>query len=203
MHPVLTAVSFIVSYLIGSISFSYLITKKIKKIDIRKTGSGNAGATNTLRVLGVGPAIGVLVLDVLKGVAAVLIARSFGLADWAVALSGLLAIVGHDFPVYFGFKGGKGVATTIGVFFMMMPLEALIAGILAIVIIAISRFVSVGSLFFLLVTPVLGYILAGYSPAVLVAVFLITLLGYYQHRENIIRLLHGKENKIGGKKSQA
>lgn len=199
----LTVVSVIVSYLIGAISFSYLITKKIKKIDIRKTGSGNAGATNTLRVLGVGPAIGVLILDVMKGVAAVLIARSFGLTDWAVALSGLFAVIGHDFPVYYGFKGGKGVATTIGVFFMIMQFDALMAGIITILIIVISRFVSVGSLFFLLFTPVLGCILGNYSPAVLAAVFLITALGYYQHRGNITRLLHGKENKIGRKKSQA
>lgn len=199
----LTVVSFIVSYLIGSISFSYLITKKIKKIDIRKTGSGNAGATNTLRVLGVGPAIGVLLLDVLKGVVSILIARSLGLADWAVALSGLFAVVGHDFPSYYGFKGGKGVATTIGVFFMIMPLYALIAGVTAILIIAFSRFVSAGSLFFLLFTPVLGWILGNYSAGVLIAAFLIAVLAFYQHRGNISRLAHGKENKIGQKKIQA
>ncbi|SFF95323.1 glycerol-3-phosphate 1-O-acyltransferase PlsY [Sporolactobacillus nakayamae] len=197
------ALSIIVSYLIGSISFSYLITKKIKKIDIRKTGSGNAGATNTMRVLGTGPAIGVLLLDVLKGIVCVVIARALGLPDWAVALSGFASIIGHDFPVYFGFKGGKGVATTIGVFFMIMPLYALIAGILTILIIAATRFVSLGSLFFLIATPVLGWIFSDYSSGVLVAAFLISLLAFYQHRANIVRLIHGNENKLGHKKAQA
>jgi glycerol-3-phosphate acyltransferase PlsY len=197
------ALSVVVSYLIGSISFSYLITKKIKKIDIRKTGSGNAGATNTMRVLGTGPAIGVLLLDVLKGIVCVLIARAVGLPDWAVALSGFASIIGHDFPVYFGFKGGKGVATTIGVFFMIMPLYALIAGVLTILIIAVTRFVSLGSLFFLLSTPILGWLFSDYSSGVLVAAFLIALLAFYQHRANIVRLIHGNENKLGHKKAQA
>ncbi|MCL1631840.1 glycerol-3-phosphate 1-O-acyltransferase PlsY [Sporolactobacillus sp. CPB3-1] len=195
--------SIIISYLIGSISFSYLITKKIKKIDIRKTGSGNAGATNTMRVLGTGPAIGVLLLDVLKGVVCIIIARALGLTDWMVALSGLAAIAGHDFPIYYGFKGGKGVATTIGVFFMIMPLYALIAGVITLLIIALTRFVSLGSLFFLLFTPVFGWILRGYSAGLLIVTFLITILAYYQHRSNINRLLHGKENKLGHKKAQA
>ncbi|RYL94875.1 glycerol-3-phosphate 1-O-acyltransferase [Sporolactobacillus sp. THM7-4] len=202
MRPVLLVVSLVIAYLIGSISFSYLITKKIKKIDIRKVGSGNAGATNTMRVLGTGPAAGVLLLDVAKGIIVVLIARWFGLSDWGVALSGLLAIVGHDFPVYFGFKGGKGVATTIGVFFMIMPLYALIAGIAAIVVIALTRYVSVGSLLFLLLTPVLGGIMGDFSAGMLFVSFLITALSFFQHRTNLYRLFHGKENKIGSKKMQ-
>ncbi|MCO7176762.1 glycerol-3-phosphate 1-O-acyltransferase PlsY [Sporolactobacillus kofuensis] len=199
----LIALSIIISYLIGSISFSYIITKKIKKIDIRKTGSGNAGATNTMRVLGTGPALGVLILDVLKGIVCVLIARGLGIDDWAVACSGLAAIIGHDFPVYFGFKGGKGVATTIGVFFMIMPLYALIAGVITILIIALTRFVSLGSLFFLLMTPILGWVLNHYSAGVLIVAFCITILAFYQHRANINRLIHGEENKLGHKKAQA
>ncbi|MFX3617198.1 MAG: glycerol-3-phosphate 1-O-acyltransferase PlsY [Sporolactobacillus sp.] len=198
----LIALAIILSYLIGAISFSYLITKKVKKIDIRKTGSGNAGATNAQRVLGTGPAIGVLLLDILKGIVCVLLARGLGLADWAVVLSGFASVIGHDFPVYYGFKGGKGVATTIGVFFMIMPLEALIAGILAVGIIALTRFVSVGSLFFLILTPILGLFLEHYSAGVEIVMFLIALLAFFQHRANIIRLLQGKENKIGHKKIQ-
>ncbi|MFT8316868.1 MAG: glycerol-3-phosphate 1-O-acyltransferase PlsY [Sporolactobacillus sp.] len=196
------ALAIILSYLIGAISFSYLITKKVKKIDIRKTGSGNAGATNAQRVLGTGPAIGVLLLDILKGIVCVLLARGLGLADWAVVLSGFASVIGHDFPIYYGFKGGKGVATTIGVFFMIMPVEALIAGILAVGIIALTRFVSVGSLFFLILTPILGLFLAHYSAGVETVMFLIALLAFFQHRANIIRLLQGKENKIGHKKIQ-
>lgn len=200
----LIILSIILSYLIGAVSFSYLITKKIKKIDIRKTGSGNAGATNTQRILGTGPAIGVLILDILKGIVCILIA-CFLLAvpDWAVVLSGFAAVLGHDFPVYYGFKGGKGVATTIGVFFMIMPIEALIAGLVTLAVIAWTRYVSLGSLIFLLLTPVLGVFFGTFSNAVLLIMFLITALAYFQHRANIIRLIHGNENKIGHKKAQA
>ncbi|CAM3158950.1 glycerol-3-phosphate 1-O-acyltransferase PlsY [Sporolactobacillus spathodeae] len=200
----LIILSIILSYLIGAVSFSYLITKKIKKIDIRKTGSGNAGATNTQRILGTGPAIGVLFLDILKGIVCILIARFLlAVPDWAVVFSGFAAILGHDFPVYYGFKGGKGVATTIGVFFMIMPIEALIAGLVTLAVIALTRYVSLGSLIFLLLTPVLGVFFGTFSNAVLLIMFLITVLAYFQHRANIIRLIHGNENKIGHKKAQA
>jgi acyl-phosphate glycerol 3-phosphate acyltransferase len=197
---VLMLVAFVLSYLIGSISFSYLITKKIKKIDIRKTGSGNAGATNTQRVLGTGWAIGVLLLDVFKGIACIIIARAFGLADWAVVVSGLCAIIGHDFPVYFSFRGGKGVATTIGVFLLIFPLDALIAGVAAILIIVLTRYVSLGSLIFLFFTPVFAGLIGKASWPVLTAAFLITALAFYQHRANIVRLIHGNENKFGAAK---
>ncbi|MFT8708657.1 MAG: glycerol-3-phosphate 1-O-acyltransferase PlsY [Sporolactobacillus sp.] len=195
--------SSILSYFIGAVSFSYLITKKIKKVDIRQTGSGNAGATNTQRILGTGPAIGVLLLDILKGIVCVAIARLLNIADWAIVLAGLAAVVGHDFPVYYGFKGGKGVATTIGVFFMIMPLQALIAGLLTLTIIALTRYVSLGSLVFLLLTPILGCFFGGYSVPVLAVMFIITALAFYQHRANINRLMHGKENKIGHRKAEA
>ncbi len=107
----------IISYLLGSISFSYIIAKKIKKVDIRQHGSGNAGATNTLRVLGVGPAIFVLSLDIAKGIAAVWLGHAFAPDEAGVfpALAGFAAIAGHNWPIYYGFRGGKGVATTIGV----------------------------------------------------------------------------------------
>jgi glycerol-3-phosphate acyltransferase PlsY len=200
---VLAFVVFILSYLIGSISFSYLITKKIKKIDIRKTGSGNAGATNTQRVLGTGWAVGVLLLDVLKGVVCILIARTVGLTDWAVVASGLCAIIGHDFPVYFGFKGGKGVATTIGVFLMIFPLDALLAGVIAILVIVLTRYVSLGSLIFLLFSPLFAWLISKGSWPVLIPAFLMTALAFYQHRANIVRLVRGNENKLGKSKRQS
>ena len=114
----LSIITIVVGYLLGSISFSYLFGKWFKGIDIRKHGSGNAGATNTLRVLGKGPAILVLLLDALKGVVAVLLGvwAAPGPDDiWIRVLCGLAAIVGHNWPVFFGFRGGKGIATTIGV----------------------------------------------------------------------------------------
>jgi glycerol-3-phosphate acyltransferase PlsY len=195
-----TILSWVLSYLIGSISFSYLITKKIKKIDIRRFGSGNAGATNAQRVLGTGPAVVILLLDIAKGIVCVFIARALGIADWATVISGLAAIIGHDYPLYFNFKGGKGVATSVGVFFMIMWPEAIIVGILTLLIIAVTRYVSLGSLVFLLMTPALGWILGDYAPGVLAAMFAIALLSVIRHQANIVRLIHGNENKLGHKK---
>lgn len=190
---------FIISYLIGSISFSYLIAKKIKKIDIRQHGSGNAGATNTLRVLGIWPAIIVLLLDVTKGIIAVVISRLFGLDPWAVALSGLLAIIGHNWPVFYGFRGGKGVATTIGMFAILNFIPALYAGIVAILLIVFTRYVSLGSLIFIISTPILTYYIGHYPHSYTYIGLIVTLLSIFRHRTNISRLIHGKENKIGQK----
>ena len=197
----LIVVSCLISYLLGAISFSYLFTKWIKKVDIRKFGSGNAGATNTARVLGTGPAIGVLILDILKGVIAVLIAMAFDLPSWGIALSGLFAIIGHVWPVYFGFKGGKGVATTIAVFLMVMWLPTLIMAVVAILLIALTRFVSLGSLAFVL-TPIIALILGGYSTGELIITAIIALLLIWKHRQNIQRLISGNENKFGSKNKE-
>jgi glycerol-3-phosphate acyltransferase PlsY len=191
--------SFLISYLIGAISFSIILTKRIKKVDIREYGSGNAGATNTMRVLGKGPAIAVLLLDVLKGVAAILIAEAFHLSEWGIVLSGFFAIVGHVWPIYYGFKGGKGVATTIGVFMMISFLPTLIAGIVTILLIAITRYVSLGSLILILVTPILAYFFHA-PPSFTIVGLILFLISAYKHRENIRRLLKGTENKLGAKK---
>ncbi|MFC7391552.1 glycerol-3-phosphate 1-O-acyltransferase PlsY [Scopulibacillus cellulosilyticus] len=191
--------SFIIAYLIGSVSFSYLMTKKIKKVDIRKYGSGNAGATNTLRVLGVGPAICVLLLDVLKGVVVILLARAMHLEPWAVAATGLIAIIGHNFPIFYGFKGGKGVATTIGVFATLSFLPTLIAAIIAIIIILITRFVSLGSLVLIILTPIISWLLGSFPLSYIYIDVLIVLLALWQHRANIKRLIRGEENKLGKK----
>ncbi|GGH79032.1 glycerol-3-phosphate acyltransferase PlsY [Pullulanibacillus pueri] len=190
--------SCVVSYLLGAISFSYIFTKWIKKVDIREHGSGNAGATNTARVLGTGPAIGVLILDVLKGVVAVLISMAFHLPDWGIALSGLCAILGHIWPVYYGFKGGKGVATTIAVFLMLMWLPTLIVAIIAILLIALTRYVSLGSLVFIL-TPIAGLAIGGYPSSYIIVSAIIALLLLWKHRANIQRLVQGNESKFGSK----
>ncbi|MGV3488071.1 MAG: glycerol-3-phosphate 1-O-acyltransferase PlsY [Tuberibacillus sp.] len=193
----LTALSFILAYLIGAISFSIIITKLIKKEDIRNFGSGNAGATNTMRVLGKGPAIIVLLLDVLKGIIAILIAKAFGLEDWAIAVTGLLAIIGHNWPVYFGFRGGKGVATTIGVICMLLLTPGLIAGAVAIIIIILTRYVSLGSLIFTVGTPIVALIFGSYPNSYIIVAALIAVLSLWKHRSNIGRLFQGTENKIG------
>ncbi len=194
--------SAVVGYLLGSISFSYIIAKKVKKVDIRQHGSGNAGATNTLRVLGTGPAILVLLCDALKGIIAVLIGLYLAGEGLAPALAGLMAIVGHNWPVFLKFKGGKGVATTIGVLATLVFLPALYAGIIAIVSIVITRFVSLGSLLFLIGTTLLTIFFRDYFIYPIEYVYLlliVTALSFWRHRSNISRLLSGTENKIGKK----
>lgn len=191
--------SLVIGYLLGSVSFSYLIGKMIRKIDIREYGSGNAGATNTLRVLGTGPAIVVLILDVLKGVAAVLISQALGGEEWIPVLAGLFAIVGHNWPLFSGFRGGKGVATTIGVFVTIAPFPALIAGGIAILLIILTRFVSLGSLAFVTLTPFVMLLFFDYPLVYFYIALIIVILSYWKHRSNISKLLQGNENKIGEK----
>lgn len=197
------AIALIGSYLIGSISFSYIFTKVIKKVDIREYGSGNAGATNTLRVLGVGPAITVLLLDILKGIIAVLLARALSDQEYVMALAGLAVIVGHNWPIFHGFRGGKGVATTIGVLAILTFLPALIGGLVAIGTIAVTRYVSLGSLLFMVTTTLFTFLFMDgiqYSIYDGYLAFAATILSFWKHRANISRLLKGEESKLGKKK---
>lgn len=193
----------LIGYLIGSISFSYIIVKKIKKVDIRQLGSGNAGATNTLRVLGIGPALAVLALDILKGVISVLIGMKLAIDDSGIvpALSGLFAIIGHNWPLYYGFRGGKGVATTIGVLATLVFFPALIAGIFAVLAIFIWRYVSLGSIIFTTLTPAF-VLLFEYPNLYFYLAIIIALLSIWRHRSNIERLFKGTENKIGKKQRE-
>jgi glycerol-3-phosphate acyltransferase PlsY len=200
---VLTYLPIIIAYLLGSISFSFLYGKWFKGIDIRKHGSGNAGATNTLRVIGTGPAILVLALDVGKGIAAVWIGKWLGGdGEWIPVLSGLAAIVGHNWPVFFGFKGGKGIATTIGVLATLAFLPSLYAGIIGILMIVLTRYVSLGSLVFTGLAPVFILLLDRpleiFWASVVIAVF-----AYIRHRSNIVKIVQGRENKIGQKTPSA
>lgn len=188
----------IISYLFGSISFSVLLAKMLKGIDIRQHGSGNAGATNTLRILGKGPAIIVLCLDIIKGIVAIWIGRWLGGdSTWTPALCGIAAIVGHNWPLYFHFRGGKGIATTIGVLVSFSFLPALYAGILAILVIIVTRYVSLGSLVFVALTPVFLLISGGYTSSVFWTSIIICLFAFWRHRGNIVKIARGCENKIG------
>jgi acyl phosphate:glycerol-3-phosphate acyltransferase len=195
----------LIGYLLGSISFSYLIAKKVKKVDIRQHGSGNAGATNTLRVLGVGPAVTVLLLDVLKGIVAVWLALFLAPDQSGIfpAMAGLAAILGHNWPLYYGFRGGKGVATTIGVIATLVFFPALFAGIIAIISIVLTRYVSLGSLLFALGTPIFAYLLMETyqipTMYIILSIF-VAILSFWRHRANIQRLVTGTESKIGKKK---
>jgi len=194
----MVVLSWVISYLIGSISFSYLISKKIAGIDIRSHGSGNAGATNTLRVLGKGPGIAVLLLDALKGLAAMGITHLLTADPLAYAVSGMFAIVGHNWPIFFGFRGGKGIATTLGVALGFSPLAFLIGAVVAVAAIFFTRYVSLGSLLFVTILPIVLFFQD--KPASFFWTSLVLLLfAYIRHYENIRNLLSGKERKLGDK----
>jgi len=196
----LLILSVIFAYLIGSISFSTLVGKWFAKLDIREHGSGNAGATNTLRVLGLKWAIVVLAADIFKGMVAIFIAWSFGHGNPVYAyLSGLAVIIGHNWPVYFGFRGGKGIATTIGVLALLMFIPALLAGILAILLVVLTRFVSLGALVFTILTPVFVILLHQPTNSALFAT-IVAVFSVYRHRANIVRLVQGKENRVFSRK---
>ncbi|KMK76455.1 glycerol-3-phosphate 1-O-acyltransferase PlsY [Alkalihalobacillus pseudalcaliphilus] len=209
MEGILLVLLIIISYLLGSISFSYIIAQKIKKVDIRQHGSGNAGATNTLRVLGLGPALAVLALDVFKGVVVVwlgfwIAGTELGWSAWFPVAAGLAAIIGHNWPIYYRFKGGKGVATTIGVLATLVFWPALIAGIIAIISIVFTRYVSLGSLLFMLLTPVSTFLLLPYIEYPHVFIYLtlvVAVLSVWRHRTNVLRIFNGTESKIGQKSS--
>ncbi len=189
---------FIAAYLIGSIPFGYIFTKILRNTDIRSYGSGNIGATNVLRVIGWKAALPVSILDILKGVTAVLLAKAISDLPALYLGAGMLAMIGHSFPIFLNFKGGKAVATAIGTLMVISGSVALVFIILAGLIVALTRYVSLGSIIGSLAVPLLfwvfGYdlnhILFGLGLALLVAV---------RHQANIRRLLSGTEAKLGQK----
>ncbi|MDB5083129.1 MAG: plsY [Bacilli bacterium] len=197
----------VISYLIGSVSTSYIAGKRLKGIDIRHHGSGNAGATNTLRVLGARVAIIVLLVDLLKGVLAVyigyLLTYSTGgsMKIATMAFSGLAAVIGHNWPIYYGFRGGKGAATSIGVLLTLFPVAALLAGAIAIVLLLLLRYVSVGAITFTLMFPVMTFLLHGPSVIGWVGI-MVALLSVWRHRSNVVRLVRGEERKIGTRRQE-
>lgn len=182
-------------YLIGSVSFSIIVFWLIKREDIRKYGSGNAGMTNVLRIAGKGPAAMVLAGDALKGVVSVYIGLSFGSLTLAL-LAGLAAMVGHTYPVYFGFKGGKGVATGLGVILALTPDVTAVALVVFILSLLISRYVSLSSILGAISVPVSMVILQKPRPVLAMGILAVSLV-IYRHRANIKRLYNGAEHKIG------
>ena len=189
----------IIGYLIGSIPFG-VIAGKLKKIDIRKIGSGNIGATNIYRTLGTAPAMAVFILDLLKGAFAVYIAQAMvPVSPAIIVVSGIAAIIGHMYPVYIGFKGGKGSATGLGVLLGITPDLFIIAMIYVAFAIAITRYVSVTSISGVLLLAVLMFTFhkpVEYS----IAAIIVAILVIYKHAPNIKRLLSGTEPKLWGEK---
>lgn len=189
-------ITIIGSYLIGCFSSAYIIGKLFKKIDIRKFGSGNVGSTNALRVMGAKLGILTFLLDILKGVIAVFLGR-FILGDIGGVVAGLFVVIGHNWPVFIGFKGGKGVATSIGVLLTLFGAIILIPLIITIIIIALTKYVSLGSISFLVMAPLLYLIfIKPFKIEYFMIAFILAIFGIIRHKENIKRLISGKENKI-------
>ncbi len=206
-----------IAYLIGSVNFSILISKKVAGFDVREKGSGNAGTTNMLRSVGKGAAAVTLILDVLKGVIAIYVAILYGnivakLANLQVdnsilvQIAGIFVILGHTYPIYFGFKGGKGVATALGILLTTNYQIGLICLVFALVLIILTRMVSVGSIAAAILFPVLTLFLAKENFIVagnyLIYSIIIALIVIFNHRANVKRLLNGTENKISFKKKE-
>lgn len=198
-----------IAYLLGSIPFGYLLVRIFRKEDIRASGSGNIGATNVARSGGKGLGFLTLLLDLLKGVAAVLIACHFAPgkpgypSDLAVA-AGIAAVLGHVFPIWLGFKGGKGVATALGVFIALAPLAALSALGVFIVVFAITRYVSLASILAAVMLPVFCLLwMPDRSPLFVGGAIFLALLVIAKHHANIARLMQGTESRFGTKKSSA
>jgi glycerol-3-phosphate acyltransferase PlsY len=185
-----------VGYSLGSIPTGLLIARWQKGVDIRQHGSGNIGMTNVLRAVGKGPAALTLLGDLAKGLIPVLIARAWLTSPWAIGLVALAAVVGHLYPLFAGFYGGKGVATTLGVFIPLLPGPLLIAFVVWAVCVAFRRQVSLGSLVAAASLPMVA-LLWGSPVAYTVYALLAAALIWYRHGENIERLLTGTEPTIG------
>ncbi len=200
----MTLLAVILSYLIGSIPFGYLIVQLKKGLDVRSVGSGNTGATNVMRAAGRSGAVLTLILDVAKGYSAVFFA-SLLMQNEArgIALSALAAILGHVLPIYLRFKGGKGVATGVGIFLYLSTIPILIALVVFLIVVGLSRYVSLGSMLGAASFPIFYYLL-DYSrrplPWILFAACFCSGLIIITHYENIRRLMAGTERKLAGGK---
>ncbi|MQB36791.1 glycerol-3-phosphate 1-O-acyltransferase PlsY [Agrobacterium tumefaciens] len=194
--PALLALSALIGYLFGSIPFGLLLTRMAGLGDVRKIGSGNIGATNVLRTGNKKLAAATLLLDALKGTAAVLVANALWGYE-ASLVAGFFAFLGHLFPVWLGFKGGKGVATYIGVLLGVAPLMMLAFALIWLATAFITRYSSLSALLAMLVIPVALWVLGPEKTALLVT--LLSVISWWKHRENIMRLLAGTESRIGQK----
>jgi len=218
----LLATIIILSYLIGSIPTGIIVTKAVKGIDIREHGSGNAGGTNVMRVLGWKHGLLVILLDAFKGVlAVVVIARlHYGnmpfqnitpFDDFTLIqiIAGIAAVIGHIWTIFAGFKGGKGIATALGMLLMIITVDMLIALGIFIIVVTISRYVSLGSLIGAVAVPlslvvreiVVNVDSHGYH-TILPFIIALSLLVIYTHRKNVIRIANGTESKLSFKKNK-
>jgi len=193
-----TDVIFIVlSYLVGSISSAIIVCKLMRLPDPRSTGSGNPGATNVLRVGGKKAAAITLAGDMLKGLLPVLIAQLLHVSELGLALIGFAAFIGHLFPVFFGFKGGKGVATMLGILFGFHWAVGLATALSWLVIAKVFKISSLAALIATVLAPFYVLLIVGSNKPMIIATAVMTLILFWRHRSNIQNLLSGKEGRIG------
>jgi acyl phosphate:glycerol-3-phosphate acyltransferase len=185
----------VVAYLLGSIPFGYFIVRRKIGADVRETGSGGTGATNVSRRAGRTAGVLTLLLDAAKGCAAVVIAQVVSGDDWVIAAAAIAALVGHIFPVWLGFRGGKGVATGVGIFAVLAPIALLCAGVIFLGIVVTTRYVSLGSIIAAVLIPVFVWLLSG-SQALLTAAIVAAALIVFAHRGNMKRLASRTESQI-------
>ena len=203
MDILLRLLILIVSYLLGSVSSSIIVGKIKSGKDIRTMGSGNAGATNTLRTFGKGAALFVILGDGLKTVISILIAKVIFPEDSiAVYIAGLGCVLGHNFPVYYGFKGGKGVLVSIVSILFANWKIGLITFFISILIMIFTKYVSLGSIIGSILVVILAVLYEKGNIEYLIFSFILAVLCIYRHRANIVRLIKGTENKLGGKKEE-
>lgn len=189
-----------VSYFIGSLPTGYLVARIFRGVDIRTVGSGSIGATNVRRLMGQGWAVFVTLVDMLKGALALLLTVESASSDpWLLSLSALAAVLGHNYPVWLRFRGGKGVATTYGTMFFIWPYNSfaivLMSGALWYAVMTSTRYVSLASMVSLLALPAFFWMLDAPLPFILLALIL-ALLALFRHRANVSRLLEGRENPV-------
>lgn len=193
----LTTALIIFAYLLGAIPFGAIFAR-VRGIDIQSRGSGNIGATNVSRVMGKGWGVLTLLLDVGKGFLPVFLSRQYLGSDWAVGLVGLAAVGGHLWPVYLKFKGGKGVATGLGVFLALHPASVAVALLGWLVMVALFRYVSLGSILAAATVPISLLFFKKPGETIMLAAAMAALI-IYKHKDNVKRLIAGTENKIGQK----
>ena len=205
----------LIAYAIGSINFSVIFSKKIAGFDVREKGSGNAGTTNMLRSAGKGLAVLTLICDILKGVVSIIIAILLGNIipdinkELLIQIAGIAVVIGHTFPVFFGFKGGKGVATSLGIILFTNWQIGLICLVFALTLMVLTRMVSLGSVTAAVLFPVLtvfineNYIvlIEGKSGSTyFIYSVILAAIVLFNHRENIKKIMDGTENRVGSKK---
>jgi glycerol-3-phosphate acyltransferase PlsY len=195
--PAVDVLAVAAGYLTGSVPFAYLLSRR-RGIDLRRVGSGNIGALNVLRTSGVRNAVAAMCLDAVKGSAAVVLAGFLTSAPAVAVAAGVASVLGHVYPVWLRFRGGKGVATAAGVFAVLSPLALLAACAVFVVGVWITRFISVGSL--AATVALAGMTLANDDPLVPMGAFASAAVILHRHRANVARLLKGTERRVGQRK---